>query len=181
MLAGSTGHSAVRSIVERQSSLRLHRLSVPGCHSCGEKRLRRQQLFVANASSDAGGSGRKADGSAANGGLDPALERAVPVDQRPVNELKALRQTTLYSWVHNAVHAAGAVLHVVQVHIECKSNGRTYFKTCYPYGQSSSLTGHTGDACLRQAAWLHLAGILFGHWRPHCLSDVRPCSPGRPL
>lgn len=106
MLAGSTGHSAVRGVIERQSSLRHHRSLLSGCHSCGKKRLGRQPLFASNASSNAGGSGRKADGNAANGGLDPALERAVPADQRPVNELKALRQTTLYSWVSSAVHDA---------------------------------------------------------------------------
>lgn len=35
----------------------------------------------------------------AAGGLDPALELAVPADQRPVNELAALREAPLYSWV----------------------------------------------------------------------------------
>ena len=43
--------------------------------------------------------GRQQRDNGANGGLDPALERAVPPEQRPVNELKQLRQTTLYSWV----------------------------------------------------------------------------------
>ena len=33
------------------------------------------------------------------GGLDPSLEIAVPSDQRPVNELAALRNAPLYSWV----------------------------------------------------------------------------------
>jgi hypothetical protein len=37
------------------------------------------------------------------GGLDPALELAVPVDQRPVNELAALREAPLYSWVRACV------------------------------------------------------------------------------
>ncbi|KAK9827408.1 hypothetical protein WJX74_000205 [Apatococcus lobatus] len=32
------------------------------------------------------------------GGLDPLLERPVPPDQRPVNELASLRQAQLYSW-----------------------------------------------------------------------------------
>jgi hypothetical protein len=32
-------------------------------------------------------------------GLDPTLEIAVPKDQRPVNELKQLKQASLYSWV----------------------------------------------------------------------------------
>lgn len=31
-------------------------------------------------------------------GLDPSLERAVPSEQRPVNELKSLKQANLYSW-----------------------------------------------------------------------------------
>jgi hypothetical protein len=34
------------------------------------------------------------------GGLDPlgALEQAVPVEQRPVNELAAIKQSMFYSW-----------------------------------------------------------------------------------
>ena len=32
-------------------------------------------------------------------GLSPDLEQPVPADQRPVNELAALRDTWLYSWV----------------------------------------------------------------------------------
>lgn len=38
-------------------------------------------------------------GGGPGGGLDPALEVAVPPDQRPVNELAALRVAPLYSWV----------------------------------------------------------------------------------
>ena len=51
-------------------------------------------------------SGGKAIGSVGGGGyrggLDPSLEMAVPSDQRPVNELGALRQAALYSWVRLA-------------------------------------------------------------------------------
>ena len=32
-------------------------------------------------------------------GLNPDLEQPVPTEQRPVNELAALRETWLYSWV----------------------------------------------------------------------------------
>lgn len=32
-------------------------------------------------------------------GLDPTLELAVPSDQRPVNELKELKNAQLYKWV----------------------------------------------------------------------------------
>lgn len=65
-----------------------------------EARHRQQRLRVSAALGDPGpGSNRRrADSSGTGGGLDPALERAVPADQRPVNELKQLRQTTLYSW-----------------------------------------------------------------------------------
>jgi len=37
--------------------------------------------------------------SGGKGGLDPSLEMAVPAEQRPVNELSALRKSVLYSWV----------------------------------------------------------------------------------
>ena len=41
--------------------------------------------------------------SASSGlGLNPDLEQPVPTDQRPVNELAALRETWLYSWVRCA-------------------------------------------------------------------------------
>lgn len=60
----------------------------------------------------AAGRGRSAGGrdpqSLGRGGLDPALERAVPAEQRPVNELKALRQTSLYSWVGSQRRASSA-------------------------------------------------------------------------
>lgn len=42
--------------------------------------------------------GRRDTSQSNSGGLDPALEREVPPEQRPVNELKALRKTNLYSW-----------------------------------------------------------------------------------
>ena len=46
-----------------------------------------------------GGGGRRSPLTASYpSGLDPALELAVPVDQRPVNELAALREAPLYSW-----------------------------------------------------------------------------------
>lgn len=48
-----------------------------------------------------GGSG----GGGYRGGLDPALEMAVPSEQRPVNELSALRQASLYSWVSHGAKA----------------------------------------------------------------------------
>ena len=35
------------------------------------------------------------------GGLSSNLEQAVPAEQRPVNELAALREAALYSWVSN--------------------------------------------------------------------------------
>ena len=37
--------------------------------------------------------------SASGLGLNPDLEQPVPTEQRPVNELAALRETWLYSWV----------------------------------------------------------------------------------
>lgn len=109
MLAGSTGHSAVRGWAKLQIRQGPQNSSWFGHINCSKARLRRQRVPVASASGNASGdasgnSRRKADASAANGGLDPALERAVPPDQRPVNELKALRQTTLYSWVRDALH-----------------------------------------------------------------------------
>ncbi len=67
---------------------------------CPGARHRWQTLPRAQASdsSDGSRSRRKAD-TGIGGGLDPALERAVPAEQRPVNELKQLRQASLYSWV----------------------------------------------------------------------------------
>lgn len=44
------------------------------------------------------GSDSDAEGTDAFG-LDPTLELAVPSDQRPVNELKQLKNGQLYSWV----------------------------------------------------------------------------------
>lgn len=67
---------------------------------CPGARHRWQTLPRAQASdsSDGSRSRRKAD-TGIGDGLDPALERAVPAEQRPVNELKQLRQASLYSWV----------------------------------------------------------------------------------
>ncbi len=51
--------------------------------------------------------------SASSGlGLNPDLEQPVPTEQRPVNELAALRETWLYSWVRWSKHSArkGTVL-----------------------------------------------------------------------
>lgn len=41
----------------------------------------------------------RGQGTASGLGLNPDLEQPVPSDQRPVNELAALRETWLYSWV----------------------------------------------------------------------------------
>lgn len=42
----------------------------------------------------------RGQGTASSGlGLNPDLEQPVPTEQRPVNELAALRETWLYSWV----------------------------------------------------------------------------------
>jgi hypothetical protein len=42
---------------------------------------------------------KRDDDAPAMGGLDPTLEVAVPKEQRPVNELKQLKEGQLYSWV----------------------------------------------------------------------------------
>jgi hypothetical protein len=58
----------------------------------------------------AGGPGRRSPPSltsASEGGLDPALEMAVPADQRPVNELASLREAPLYSWVRGVAGEGG--------------------------------------------------------------------------
>ena len=47
------------------------------------------------------GRGSATSGSSGKGGLDPSLEMAVPPEQRPVNELSALRKSVLYSWVRS--------------------------------------------------------------------------------
>ena len=44
------------------------------------------------------------------GGLDPRLEREVPAEQRPVNELQQLKQAQLYSWVTAAAAAVGRLV-----------------------------------------------------------------------
>ena len=88
-LAGPlTSHRAISSL----------RSDASRCHGA---RHRWQTLPVAQAADDPGpgSSRRRRADSGAGGGLDPALERAVPPEQRPVNELKQLRQTSLYSWV----------------------------------------------------------------------------------
>lgn len=45
-----------------------------------------------------------------NGGLHPMLEMAVPSDQRPVNELRKLKESQLSSWVSRGFSIAGHVL-----------------------------------------------------------------------
>jgi len=61
---------------------------------------RRRAPDPPHAAPPSGGGPRLPPGAApAAGGLDPALEVAVPPDQRPVNELAALRTASLYSWV----------------------------------------------------------------------------------
>ncbi len=47
------------------------------------------------------GRGQATSGGSGKGGLDPSLEMAVPAEQRPVNELSALRNSVLYSWVRS--------------------------------------------------------------------------------
>ena len=46
-------------------------------------------------------------GTGGKGGLDPSLEMAVPPEQRPVNELSALRKSVLYSWVRHETSSSG--------------------------------------------------------------------------
>lgn len=48
--------------------------------------------------SDSNGKAVSGGSGGSKGGLDPSLEMAVPSEQRPVNELAALRQAALYSW-----------------------------------------------------------------------------------
>lgn len=84
--------------------------------SCPGARHRWQTLPRAQASDSGDGSrsSRRRTDSGAGAGLDPTLERAVPSEQRPVNELKQLRQATLYSWVRpmspTCMHGALRVL-----------------------------------------------------------------------
>lgn len=68
----------------------------------------RHSPTVPQAAGRRGGSARGSN----PGGLDPALEREVPPEQRPVNELKALRKTSLYSWVsfRFSCHSAPSLL-----------------------------------------------------------------------
>ena len=57
----------------------------------------------------------RGQGTASSGlGLNPDLEQPVPSEQRPVNELAALRETWLYSWVGcDLLHACKPALRVV--------------------------------------------------------------------
>lgn len=71
---------------------------------------RRRWAIVVRAASEGGPARRGDSQQLGKGGLDPALERAVPRDQRPVNELKALRQTALYSWVSDSAKNAASSL-----------------------------------------------------------------------
>lgn len=104
MLAGSASHSALRAASALQANSGPQRPYLLRSGKRCEARHRQQCVRVLAALGDPGpGSNRRrADSSGSGGGLDPALERAVPADQRPVNELKQLRQTTLYSWVRHA-------------------------------------------------------------------------------
>lgn len=65
--------------------------------------LQQRRCALVRAFNGSDGSGKSVgNGGGFRGGLDPSLEVAVPSDQRPVNELAALRKGTLYSWVRDA-------------------------------------------------------------------------------
>jgi hypothetical protein len=66
---------------------------VPGQH--------RKGAFFARAL-QGNGNGKAQSSDEYRGGLDPRLEMAMPADQRPVNELAALRTNFLDSWVGTA-------------------------------------------------------------------------------
>jgi len=53
----------------------------------------------AKATESEGNSGTGSSTGLYRGGLDPSLEQAVPRDQRPANELQAIKEASLYNWV----------------------------------------------------------------------------------
>lgn len=55
--------------------------------------------FVSPATESEGNSGTGSSTGLYRGGLDPSLEQAVPRDQRPANELQAIKEASLYNWV----------------------------------------------------------------------------------
>ena len=62
----------------------------------------------------------RGQGKASSGlGLNPDLEQPVPSEQRPVNELAALRETWLYSWVGYGGVYMHADLPFVRFHLYC--------------------------------------------------------------
>eukprot|EP00873_Tetraselmis_striata_P017282 jgi/Tetstr1/437546/TSEL_026218.t1 len=52
----------------------------------------------AKATESEGNSGTGSSTGLYRGGLDPSLEQAVPRDQRPANELQAIKEASLYNW-----------------------------------------------------------------------------------
>lgn len=69
--------------------------------------LQQRRCALVRAFNGSDSSGKSVGSGGFRGGLDPSLEVAVPSDQRPVNELAALRKGTLYSWVRNAHFCQG--------------------------------------------------------------------------
>ena len=158
--------------------------------------LRRRQWSAAvRAFGSNDGRGPTTSGSSGGkGGLDPSLEMAVPPEQRPVNELSALRQSVLYSWVRH--------VHILQLQrLPVLQESQSLWRRCVAHAtapfhraetavtlsavqiraQSSSsglLAGVIADACLHAAPGPHLGGVLHTHRRAHRLSDLRPLGAG---
>ena len=100
----------------------------------------------------------RGQGTASSGlGLNPDLEQPVPSEQRPVNELAALRETWLYSWVSCGLLHACNLLFARRQH----SN----FVAAYAAGQAR-------DTVILVKAGRCLAWLLRPCGWTHCISNI---------
>ena len=90
-------------------------------------------------------SGRGQASASSGLGLNPDLEQPVPSEQRPVNELAALRETWLYSWVSSDL---------MHAHL------RSYATDDCQFQQFLTAAGKVRDTIIPLKAWCSLAWLL---------------------
>ena len=115
------------------------------------------------------GRGPTTSGSSGKGGLDPSLEMAVPAEQRPVNELSALRKSVLYSWVRFGTWHTSYLACAVLLSATC----------------SSALRCHMDNSCCMSwvAALANFHTLSMHACRPRCRCQTScgdSASRGRP-
>ena len=106
-----------------------------------------------------------------SGGLDPKLEMAVPVEQRPVNELGQLKQAVLYSWVSTCTDRPAHGTQPRQSKLWRNAELRDPARLTLP-----GPAGYARPAVLCASPGGDLGSGVLSHRRPHRLPDIRPCS-----